>query len=160
MSTVIYLTVDVVNLQMTNVTLEQCGQLIQLYEPSAEARANRQLLLDGITPCLFNQSPSYLFVLAFSCTTNTHNTPTRNRVDISILLAALSTECYLPILSQTTPQRSNQIWWRPMNDRLMPYALIDVFISFVSRTHRLKRSRWPIKDFSKNRTVDNGRYRL
>lgn len=32
---------------MTDVTLEKCCQLIQLYEPSAEARANNQLLLDG-----------------------------------------------------------------------------------------------------------------
>jgi hypothetical protein len=36
---------------MTDVTLEKCCQMIQLYEPSSEARADNQLLLDGKKNC-------------------------------------------------------------------------------------------------------------
>ncbi|XP_046458108.1 inactive phospholipase C-like protein 1 isoform X2 [Daphnia pulex] len=40
---------------MTGVTLEKCCQLIQLYEPSSEARADNQLLLDGMTRFLLSE---------------------------------------------------------------------------------------------------------
>ncbi|XP_045027920.1 inactive phospholipase C-like protein 1 isoform X2 [Daphnia magna] len=40
---------------MTDVTLEKCCQLIQLYEPSSEARADNQLLLDGMTRFLLSE---------------------------------------------------------------------------------------------------------
>ena len=33
--------------QMSDVTQEKCNQMVQLYEPSSEAKSNNQLLLDG-----------------------------------------------------------------------------------------------------------------
>ena len=33
--------------QMVGVTQEKCNQMVQLYEPSSEAKSNNQLLLDG-----------------------------------------------------------------------------------------------------------------
>ena len=33
--------------QMVAATQEKCNQMVQLYEPSSEAKSNNQLLLDG-----------------------------------------------------------------------------------------------------------------
>ena len=33
--------------QMVAVTQEKCNQMVELYEPSSEAKSNNQLLLDG-----------------------------------------------------------------------------------------------------------------